>query len=179
MTFVVVLLVCYLTTSFSLPLKIPLCGRGPFEEKPYASVSWESKGNMIVFNLSMNTTSWVGIGFQSGPKMVMTHSDFLVSAKDPFTQRWVLTDRYTHGKYEIPNMDRQQDGLILHASQEGKTQHVTVQREMNTHDIQDVILNECRYLYWAYGGTDDYFQPITSDFMKHRRYGVCRSPIFT
>uniref|UniRef100_A0A671NDQ8 Monooxygenase, DBH-like 1, like n=1 Tax=Sinocyclocheilus anshuiensis TaxID=1608454 RepID=A0A671NDQ8_9TELE len=105
----------------------------------------------ILFELTVNTSGWVGFGFS--PKGGMTGADIVIGGVGP--KGIYFTDRHAVGK-SIPLVDKQQNYKLLSLTEsDGKTV-MTFQRSIGSCDENDLpITNLPMKLIYAYGQTDE------------------------
>uniref|UniRef100_A0A9J8CB34 Monooxygenase, DBH-like 1, like n=3 Tax=Cyprinus carpio TaxID=7962 RepID=A0A9J8CB34_CYPCA len=105
----------------------------------------------ILFELTVNTSGWVGFGFS--PKGGMTGADIVIGGVGP--EGRYFTDRHAVGK-SMPLVDQQQNYKLLSLTEsDGKTV-MKFQRSIGSCDENDLpITNLPMKLIYAYGQTDD------------------------
>uniref|UniRef100_A0A8C2H7N4 Monooxygenase, DBH-like 1, like n=1 Tax=Cyprinus carpio TaxID=7962 RepID=A0A8C2H7N4_CYPCA len=108
-------------------------------------------GGTILFELTVNTSGWVGFGFS--PKGGMTGADIVIGGVGP--EGRYFTDRHAVGK-SMPLVDQQQNYKLLSLTEsDGKTV-MKFQRSIGSCDENDLpITNLPMKLIYAYGQTDD------------------------
>ncbi|XP_042634352.1 DBH-like monooxygenase protein 2 homolog [Cyprinus carpio] len=105
----------------------------------------------ILFELTINTSGWVGFGFS--PKGGMTGADIVIGGVRP--EGRYFTDRHAGGN-SMPVVDQQQNYKLLSLTEsDGKTV-MKFQRSIEACDENDLpITNLPMKLIYAYGQTDD------------------------
>uniref|UniRef100_A0A8C1UL72 Monooxygenase, DBH-like 1, like n=1 Tax=Cyprinus carpio TaxID=7962 RepID=A0A8C1UL72_CYPCA len=105
----------------------------------------------ILFELTVNTSGWVGFGFS--PKGGMTGADIVIGGVGP--EGRYFTDRHAGGN-SMPVVDQQQNYKLLSLTEsDGKTV-MKFQRSIEACDENDLpITNLPMKLIYAYGQTDD------------------------
>ncbi|KAK7151118.1 hypothetical protein R3I93_012147 [Phoxinus phoxinus] len=105
----------------------------------------------ILFELTVNTSGWVGFGFS--PKGGMTGADIVIGGVGP--KGSYFTDRHAVGN-SIPVVDQQQNYKLLYLTEsDGKTV-MKFQRSIESCDDNDLpITNLPMKLIYAYGQSDD------------------------
>ncbi|XP_067274799.1 DBH-like monooxygenase protein 2 homolog [Pseudorasbora parva] len=105
----------------------------------------------ILFELTVNTSGWVGFGFS--PKGGMIGADIVIGGVGP--KGSYFTDRHAVGN-SIPVVDQQQNYKLLSLSEsDGKTV-LKFQRSIKSCDDKDLpITNLPMKLIYAYGQSDD------------------------
>ncbi|XP_048063469.1 DBH-like monooxygenase protein 2 homolog [Megalobrama amblycephala] len=105
----------------------------------------------ILFELTVNTSGWVGFGFS--PKGGMTGADIVIGGVGP--KGSYFTDRHATGK-SIPLVDQKQNYKLLSLTEsDGKTV-MKFQRSLESCDENDLpITNLPMKLIYAYGQSDD------------------------
>ncbi|XP_052390510.1 DBH-like monooxygenase protein 2 homolog isoform X1 [Carassius gibelio] len=105
----------------------------------------------ILFELTVDTSGWVGFGFS--PKGGMTGADIVIGGVGPGGR--YFTDRHAVGK-SMPVIDQQQNYKLLSLTEsDGKTV-MKFQRSISSCDQHDLpITNLPMKLIYAYGQTDD------------------------
>ncbi|XP_067274110.1 DBH-like monooxygenase protein 2 homolog [Pseudorasbora parva] len=105
----------------------------------------------ILFELTVNTSGWVGFGFS--PKGGMTGADIVIGGVGP--KGSYFTDRHAVGN-SIPVVDQQQNYKLLSLNEsDGKTV-LKFQRSIKSCDENDLtITNLPMKLIYAYGQSDD------------------------
>uniref|UniRef100_A0A8C2HF35 Monooxygenase, DBH-like 1, like n=1 Tax=Cyprinus carpio TaxID=7962 RepID=A0A8C2HF35_CYPCA len=148
------LVLLLLSVQWSWALEDPLL---PFSEhldpEHKVQLKWgfdEIKGT-ILFELTVNTSGWVGFGFS--PKGGMTGADIViggVGAKGSY-----FTDHHAQGN-SMPVVDKQQNYKLLSLTEsDGKTV-IKFQRSISSCDENDLPITDLPMkLIYAYGQTDD------------------------
>ncbi|KAK9956806.1 hypothetical protein ABG768_014516 [Culter alburnus] len=105
----------------------------------------------ILFELTVNTSGWVGFGFSS--KGGMTGADIIIGGVGP--KGSYFTDRHAGGN-SMPTVDQQQNYKLLSLKEsDGKTV-MKFQRSIESCDENDLpITNLPMKLIYAYGQSDD------------------------
>ncbi|XP_077972843.1 uncharacterized protein LOC120337231 isoform X2 [Styela clava] len=113
------------------------------------NLKWAYNKDYIVFQISILTNGWIGVGFSPGPNMAK--ADIVISgvrrdgvyALDAYASR--------NGK---PQIDLSQDIKVLrYVETEGVTT-VTFARKLDTTDSMDNKIGDSKYVIWAYGRAD-------------------------
>ncbi|XP_039260892.2 uncharacterized protein LOC120337234 [Styela clava] len=117
--------------------------------------SWNYNDEYIVFEVSIPTRGWIGVGFAPGPNMA--GADIFIAgirrngvyASDAFA--------YRNGK---PSIDESQDVQVLrYLEKEGFTT-VMFARKIDTTDEMDLKIDgTSKYVIWAYGRADMALKP--------------------
>nr|XP_039260892.1 ankyrin-2-like [Styela clava] len=117
--------------------------------------SWNYNDEYIVFEVSIPTRGWIGVGFAPGPNMA--GADIFIAgirrngvyASDAFA--------YKNGK---PSIDESQDVQVLrYLEKEGFTT-VMFARKIDTTDEMDLKIDgTSKYVIWAYGRADMALKP--------------------
>ncbi|XP_048063530.1 DBH-like monooxygenase protein 2 homolog [Megalobrama amblycephala] len=105
----------------------------------------------ILFELTVNTSGWVGFGFS--PKGGMTGADIVIGGVGP--KGSYFTDRYAGGN-SLPVVDQQQDYKLQSLIESNGKTVMKFQRSIESCDENDLpITNLPMKLIYAYGQSDD------------------------
>ncbi|XP_071773863.2 DBH-like monooxygenase protein 2 homolog [Centroberyx gerrardi] len=105
----------------------------------------------ITFALSVNTTSWVGLGFS--PNGGMQGSDIVIGGVGPSGR--YFTDRHATGNF-LPPVDKEQNYTLLSLTETDGQTTMTFQRSIQSCDDDDFhITARPIKLIYAYGETDE------------------------
>jgi hypothetical protein len=159
------------------------CGDNSYDYSKYnVHISWEvlSSSDTVRFTFSMDTTGWMGIGFEVD-RHDMRYGDYLIvsyNSSSGSNKAWFVGDYNNGNDHHQPSYDKQQDCTLISASQNGKTQTAVVDRKINTLDSNDYILTKANNLLWAYGDNGKYVNPHTFSFTEHSHEGYCSDAQF-
>ncbi|XP_030626622.1 DBH-like monooxygenase protein 2 homolog [Chanos chanos] len=107
--------------------------------------------DIITFELTVNTSGWVGLGFSSNGGMA--GSDIVIGGVG--SQGTYFTDRYAEGK-ELPSEDKEQNYELLSLTEVNGQTVMKFQRPITTCDPQDFTITGVPIkLIYAYGKDDD------------------------
>ncbi|XP_026113970.1 DBH-like monooxygenase protein 2 homolog [Carassius auratus] len=105
----------------------------------------------ILFELTVDTSGWVGFGFS--PKGGMTGADIVIGGVGPGGR--YFTDRHAGGN-SMPVIDQQQNYKLLSLTESNGKTVMKFQRSISSCDQHDLpITNLPMKLIYAYGQTDD------------------------
>ncbi|XP_046692570.1 DBH-like monooxygenase protein 2 homolog [Silurus meridionalis] len=105
----------------------------------------------ITFEVTANTTGWVGFGFS--PNGGMAGSDILIGGVGP--EGGYFTDRNAAGNF-MPALDQQQDSKVLYLTEANGQTVMAFQRSIKSCDKNDFFITDMPVkLIYAYGDTDD------------------------
>ncbi|XP_030626629.1 DBH-like monooxygenase protein 2 homolog [Chanos chanos] len=107
--------------------------------------------DIIMFELTVNTSGWVGLGFS--PNGGMAGSDIVIGGVGP--QGSYFTDRYAEGN-ELPSEDKEQNYKLLSLTEENGQTVMKFQRSITACDPQDFTITGVPIrLIYAYGKDDN------------------------
>ncbi|XP_050995491.1 DBH-like monooxygenase protein 2 homolog [Labeo rohita] len=105
----------------------------------------------ILFELTVNTSGWVGFGFS--PKGGMTGADMVIGGVGP--KGTYFTDRHAVGN-SIPVIDQKQNYILLSLNESNGRTVMKFQRSIEACDENDLTITDLPMkLIYAYGQTDD------------------------
>ncbi|KAG2469800.1 MOXD2 protein, partial [Polypterus senegalus] len=117
------------------------------------SVSWgfDSNGGPITFELTVNTSGWIGFGFSLNGGMA--GSDMIIGGIFPNGTQY-FTDRHATGNTE-PLVDNKQDYTLLSWTGNGNSTTLRFKRELQTCDSNDLPITDSPiFVIFAYGLDD-------------------------
>ncbi|XP_028665311.1 DBH-like monooxygenase protein 2 homolog [Erpetoichthys calabaricus] len=117
------------------------------------SVSWgfDNNGGPITFELTVNTSGWIGFGFS--PNGGMAGSDMIIGGIFPNGTQY-FTDRHATGNTE-PLVDNKQDYTLLSWAGNGNSTTLRFKRELQTCDSDDLPITDSPiFVIFAYGLDD-------------------------
>nr|XP_039261246.1 uncharacterized protein LOC120337511 isoform X1 [Styela clava] len=134
-------------------------------------LQWSYNEHRIVFQLTMPTKGWIGLGFSPGPSMA--GADIIITGVRNDGIYALDTNADKNGQ---PKIDSSQDVDILKYSQNGTSTSVTFTRKLDTKDIEDNALNDTSisYLIWAFGRADIAILPRRFYHRKNRGWKMLR-----
>ncbi|XP_030626621.1 DBH-like monooxygenase protein 2 homolog [Chanos chanos] len=107
--------------------------------------------DIITFELTVNTSGWVGLGFS--PNGGMAGSDIVIGGVGP--QGTYFTDRYAEGN-KLPSEDKQKNYELLSLTEVNGQTVMKFQRSITTCDPQDFTITGVPIkLIYAYGKDDN------------------------
>ncbi|XP_043075759.1 DBH-like monooxygenase protein 2 homolog [Puntigrus tetrazona] len=130
---------------------LPFSEHLDLEHKVQLKWGFDEIRGTILFELTVNTSGWVGFGFS--PKGGMTGADVVIGGVGP--KGSYFTDRHAVGK-SIPLVDKQQNYKLLSlTNSDGKTV-MKFQRSISSCDENDLPITDLPMkLIYAYGDTDE------------------------
>jgi len=105
-------------------------------------------GDNVMFSVSARTSGWVGIGVSDDG--LMPNTDVVAGAVDG--TGFFVDDRFATARNEPP-VDPNQDITDTVASFQNGFTTINFTRPRNSGDTNDISLDQCRFLLYAYGGS--------------------------
>lgn len=113
-------------------------------------VDWTTE--RVTFNVTVETTGYVGFGLSSNGKM--SGADIVIGGVMP-SGKWYFTDRHAIAN-QLPEEDPSQDWTLLEARESESFTFLCFSRAFDTCDPQDYPITENKIsIIWAFGQKDD------------------------